>query len=149
MSKDEKPLEVPWTQPNGVYATYDLHCHCGAIKYKMKLSPPLYLEQTEGKEQCQAVECNCSFCERNGYWAAHPLAKDVEFTQGLDDRMDYYTGPKKNPHWLCRYCGSALGTDLTWLMDNVFKSDHRYTINVGKCRSPRCYDSNRIYRYGC
>jgi hypothetical protein len=131
MSTGNLPSEVPWTQPNGIYATYDLHCHCGAIKYKMKLSPPLYAEQTEGQEQCVAVECNCSMCERNGYWGVHPLAKDVEFTQGLEDRTNYYFAAKKSPVWLCRHCGSVLGTDLTFLMEEVFKTENRCTINVG------------------
>ena len=134
MSQDQqpssKPPEVPWTQPNGIYATYDLHCHCGAIKYKMKLSPPLYKEETEGKEQCIPVECNCSYCERNGYIAVHPLANDVEFTQGLEDRVSYYTGAKKCPHWFCRKCGSVVGTDLTCLMENVFGMENRTTINA-------------------
>ena len=132
-SHEQQPAqtpEVPWTQPNGIYGHYDLHCHCGAIKYKMKLSPPLYKEETEDKEQCIPVECNCSYCERNGYIGVHPLAKDVEFTQGLEDRVSYYTAMKKNPHWFCRKCGSVVGTDLTWLMKEVFGMENRMTINV-------------------
>ena len=31
----------------------------------------------------------------------------------------------------CRKCGSVLGIDITWLMENVFKLEPRYTINVG------------------
>ena len=117
MSSDQQqapspPQEVPWSQPNGIYATYDLHCHCGAIRYTMKISPPLYAEHTEGKEQCVAVECNCSYCERNGIIAVHPLANDVEFTQGLEDRAKYYTGMKKNPHWLiCSHIGHKTTND--------------------------------------
>lgn len=63
----------------------------------MKISPPLYEEQTEGKEQCVAVDCNCSHCERKAMISVHPLAKDVEFTQGLVDRVEYYSGMQKNP----------------------------------------------------
>ena len=122
--------EPPWTKPNGIFATYDLHCHCGAIRYTMKLSPPLYAEQTEGKERCVAVECHCSSCQRHGYIAAHPLASDVEFTQGLEDRAMYYTAAKKNPHWFCRKCGCVVATDLTWLMQEVFHDESRFTINV-------------------
>jgi len=39
-------------------------------------------------------------------------------------------GSKKNPHWFCKLCGSTLGTDLTWLMENVFHDEPRYTINL-------------------
>lgn len=80
--KTNAPPEFPWTQPNGIYGHYQLHCHCGAIKYTMKLSPPLYQEESQGKAQCVGVECECSFCERNGYTAVHPLAEDVEFNTG-------------------------------------------------------------------
>ena len=128
--KSSKPPDFPWTQPNGVYATYDLHCHCGAVRYKMKLSPPLYAEQTEGKEQCVAVECGCSHCERNGYLAVHPIAKDVEFTQGQDDIQKYYSAVKKNPHWFCKHCGNVVCTDLTYLMTEVLGMENRLTINV-------------------
>lgn len=38
---------------------------------------------------------------------------------------------KKNPHWMCKKCGCFLGTDLTWIMSNVFKGEPRSTINVG------------------
>lgn len=133
MSTDQektKGPEVPWTQSNGIYADYNLHCHCGAICFNMRLSPPLYKEQTEGKEQCIPVECDCSHCERTGLIAIHPLAKDVKFTQGLEDLVEYYSGAKKNPHWFCNKCGSTLGTDLTWLMKEVFRAENRYTINV-------------------
>lgn len=124
------PPELPWTQPNGVSQKYDLHCHCGAIRLSMKLSPPLYEEQTQGKEQCVAVECNCSHCERHGYWAVHPLQKDVEWIQGLEHRGEYRMGNKVCPHYFCKLCGCVLATDLTFLMENILKMENRYTINV-------------------
>ena len=74
----------------------------------MKLSPPLYVEETEGKERCVPVECHCSYCERNGYIGAHPLAKDVEFTHGKDHMVKYLTGAKKCPHYFCGKCGCVL-----------------------------------------
>ena len=89
------------------------------------------LEQAEGKEQCCGRSNATAPCARGtATGAVHPLAKDVEFTQGLDDRIAYYTAAKKNPHWLCRHCGSVLVTDLTWLMENMFEMEPRYTVNV-------------------
>jgi hypothetical protein len=67
-----------------------------------RVSSPLFQEQTEGKEQCIAVECNCCYCEQNATIPVQPMAKDADFTQGLEGRMQYYTGIKKNPHWFCR-----------------------------------------------
>ncbi|WPG98595.1 Hypothetical protein R9X50_00138800 [Acrodontium crateriforme] len=124
------PPEVPWTQPNGISAAYDLHCHCGAVRLSMNISPPLYEEDTQGKEQCVAVECDCSHCERHGFWAVHPLQKDVEWTRGLEHRGEYLMGSKKCPHYFCKLCGSVLATDLTFLMENVFKMENRYSINI-------------------
>lgn len=37
---------------------------------------------------------------------------------------------KKNPHWFCKLCGSTLGSDLGWLMENVFHDEPRNTINL-------------------
>lgn len=128
-AQSEVPSEIPWTEPNGIYATYDLHCHCGAVKYKMKISPPLYVEQTEGKAQCRPVDCDCSFCARNGLLNVHPLAEDVEFTQGLQDRKEYFYASKTFPIWLCRHCGSVLGSDISPLMQSMGMED-RYTVNV-------------------
>ena len=129
MADSETPSEIPWTEPNGIYATYDLHCHCGAVKYTMKLSPPLYVEQTEGKAQCRPVDCNCSFCARQGLLNVHPLAKDVEFTQGQDDIKEYFYASKTFPIWICRHCGSVLGSSLKKLMDQLGMED-RNTVNV-------------------
>lgn len=95
----------------------------------MTLSPPIYIEDTQGKEQAVAVECDCSHCERKGLICLHPLAKDVEFTQGLEDRKEYLCASKKNPHWFCGKCGSTLGTDISGLMREL-GVEERYSINV-------------------
>lgn len=47
------------------------------------------------------------------------------------------TGSKKNPHWFCSLCGSALGTDLTWLMENVFHGEPRCSINLRMLKDVR------------
>jgi hypothetical protein len=60
-----------------------MQCHCAAIQYTIKLSPPLLESESEGKGIYTALECDCSHCERKGIIACHPLLKDVEFTDGL------------------------------------------------------------------
>jgi hypothetical protein len=127
-------LQVPWSDPNGISASYDLHCHCGAVKYTITLSPPLYKEQAEGKEQWTAIDCNCSHCERVGAINVHPLAKDVKFTQGWENVVEYRSGAKKNPHLNCKFCGCFLGTDLSVIMEEM-GLEHRMVINVRlRCR---------------
>ena len=76
------PPEPPWPQETGVWASYALHCHCGAIRYNMKLSPPIFESEAEGKGVYPVMSCNCSYCERVGYLTVHPLVENVEFTQG-------------------------------------------------------------------
>ena len=75
--------KVPWPPSTDVSATYAMTCHCGAIQWNMTLSPPLLASQAQGGDIYTAVECDCTHCERKGQISCHPLAKDVEFTQGL------------------------------------------------------------------
>ena len=138
-NKPPTPPSPPWTTPNGIAATYPLNCHCGAIRLTMTLSPPLYPSQTEGKEQCVAVSCTCSHCARHGAISVHPLAKDVAFTQGLEERGEYLCGMKRNPHWFCKKCGCFVGTDLGWLMESVFGMENRCTINVSTWALLHCF----------
>jgi hypothetical protein len=43
----------------------------------------------------------------------------------------YLTARRKNPHWFCKNCGSTLGTDLAWLMENIMVNEEpRVTINL-------------------
>lgn len=50
----------------------------------------------------------------------------------------YLTGRRKNPHWFCKNCGSTLGTDLTWLMENVLGDEEpRVTVNLRMLRDVR------------
>lgn len=76
----------PWPPESGNWAYYALHCHCGAIRYKMKISPPLLASQNPSPSSDPvyvAKNCQCSHCMRNGVIAIHPKAVNVEFTQGL------------------------------------------------------------------
>jgi hypothetical protein len=36
----------------------------------------------------------------------------------------YLTARRKNPHWFCKNCGSTLGTDLAWLMENILVNEN-------------------------
>ncbi|USW49437.1 Putative Mss4-like superfamily protein [Septoria linicola] len=82
MPDQELPSKPPWPEETGIWATYPMHCHCGAIRYNMKISPPLFEEQAEGKGVYPVTSCNCSYCERTGYLTVHPRAENVTFTRG-------------------------------------------------------------------
>lgn len=117
----------PWTAPNGTYQTYDANCHCGAVRYKLALSPPL--EPTaESPETHKVMECNCSICSRNGYLLIYPFVKDVTWTQGKEDIGEYFMGSKTMSHWFCKKCGSSLGVDLSSLPTG--QAEPRQALNV-------------------
>ncbi|KAK5737685.1 hypothetical protein LTR17_006547 [Elasticomyces elasticus] len=128
------PNLVPWAPPNGNYGHYALHCHCGAIRWNMKLSPPLYAEELtpEHRERYTVSECMCSYCIRNGVLAVHPFVKDVEWTRGLEHRVLYLTAAKENPLWICGKCHCLLGADLTTLFTTfgVPEDQQRCTMNM-------------------
>ncbi len=52
---------------------YEANCHCGTIKYAIKL-PPL--------ESMEIMSCNCSICTKNGYLNVYPKRKDIVFEEG-------------------------------------------------------------------
>ncbi|CAK1361148.1 hypothetical protein CB0940_03452 [Cercospora beticola] len=123
------PPEPPWPQETGIWGSYALHCHCGAIRYNMKLSPPIFESEAEGKGVYPVMSCNCSYCERVGYLTVHPLVENVEFTQGLEHRAEYLTSGQTAPLWFCKKCGSALGADIRGLMEKM-GAPLRYGLNV-------------------
>jgi hypothetical protein len=92
------PPSVPYPPSTGVFAIYPMQCHCAAIQYTIKLSPPLLESESEGKGIYTALECDCTHCERKGIIACHPLLKDVEFTKGLvSSHRDSYSSMLGQP----------------------------------------------------
>ena len=81
---------------------YEANCHCGAIKYKVKI-PSL--------ETQQVTNCNCSICCKNGYLNVYPKRTDVVFHSGEDHMKGYLFGEKKCMHKFCPTCGSSLFVD--------------------------------------
>ena len=69
----------------------------------------------------------------------HPLKKNVEFTQGLEDMANHQSAGGKNPHTHCSKCGCFLTTDLTYMMSNVFKDESRMCINVSSLSLNRSF----------
>ncbi|RMY60178.1 hypothetical protein D0865_01678 [Hortaea werneckii] len=76
--------DFPWPQATEEEATYDLHCHCGTIRYTITISPPLYAEHSAKGDQYPAVECACSWCQRNGEICVHPLSKNLRMLKDFD-----------------------------------------------------------------
>lgn len=128
-SQPQLPSEPPWPKETGIWATYSLHCHCGAVRYTMSMSPPLFHSQAEGKGIWTVSECNCSWCERNGLQTVHPLAENVTWTRGEGELSRYQMGAKNVTHLFCRRCGSVVGSDAREMFRKGVKPE-RMAINV-------------------
>lgn len=87
------------SQDNGNYGTYTANCHCGHLRYEVKLSPPI-------PEQA-IVSCNCSICSRNGYLLAYAPRKNVRFLRGGNDVAKYSFNRHLAKHAFCPKCGSS------------------------------------------
>jgi hypothetical protein len=99
--KPARPPAVP--AQTGEFETLNGNCHCGAVRFAIKISPPL--------KGYPVVSCNCSICLRNGYLLVYPYREDVTFTQGEDALKTYSFGQRRNLHKFCTGCGSSVMFD--------------------------------------
>ncbi|KAF2170753.1 hypothetical protein M409DRAFT_18725 [Zasmidium cellare ATCC 36951] len=130
MSSSDAPAEAPFPlEETGAWGHYDLHCHCGAVRYTMKMSPPLFEEESQGKGVWKVNECDCSWCERNGSLAVHPLEENVTWTRGVEHLSKYSFGNKNVEHLFCSKCGSFVGSD-SGAMFKKMGSAPRTVVNV-------------------
>ncbi|KAF2835203.1 hypothetical protein M501DRAFT_923307, partial [Patellaria atrata CBS 101060] len=53
---------------------YDANCNCGALQFRVKLSPAL------GDQK--VTTCNCSICLKNGYLFLYSPNETIEVVKG-------------------------------------------------------------------
>lgn len=75
---------LPWPQPTSASASYSLQCHCAAIQFTIKLSPPLLESEAKGEGVYTAIECDCTHCETKGIVACHPKVGDLKWEKGRE-----------------------------------------------------------------
>lgn len=102
MSENSGPPPLPAFDPTNM-ETYTAGCHCGTVSYTVTLSPRL-------PEQ-KVVSCNCSICQRNGYYLVYPSREQMKVDTGEDALKSYTFGPKKSLHMFCGQCGSSVFFD--------------------------------------
>lgn len=83
------PTSFPWPQPTSASASYSLQCHCAAIQFSIKLSPPLLESEAQGEGVYTAIECDCTHCETKGILACHPKVGDLKWEAGREVRLDF------------------------------------------------------------
>src|SRR3954452_24544128 len=80
-------------------------CHCGAVRYTVKLD-------TAG----DAIECNCSMCGRVGSLLMFTTPDNFVLDKGDDNLTDYLFNKHVIHHLFCKTCGIksfARGKDKT------------------------------------
>lgn len=70
-------------------------CHCGAVKFTVKLTNGLHT----------ARRCNCSFCRMRGAVAVSADPGGIEITQGEDKLTLYQFNTGTAEHYFCSVCG--------------------------------------------
>lgn len=94
-------------------STHSGNCHCGAIRFRFTISPPLH--------EYPVICCNCSICARNGALLVYPNREDFVLErptaekQGVEGGWDkdgevlggYSFGDAKVSHRFCKKCGCS------------------------------------------
>jgi len=99
-------------------STYEGSCHCGQVRFTVKVSPPV--------EDGLVTSCNCSICTTNGYLMVYPLETNITWHSGFDSMTTYTFGKQKIAHSFCPTCGTSIGGKST---DPTFYSENR-AVNV-------------------
>ena len=68
-------------------------CKCGAVAFEAKGEP--------GK----LMECNCSICRRNRFWAGIANPDAFKLVSGESELTKYLFGSKQGQHFFCKHCG--------------------------------------------
>ena len=68
-------------------------CHCGAIRFEV------FSDFTE------AIECNCSMCNKKGYLHLIVPAERFQLLKGENELSIYRFGSGLARHYFCRHCG--------------------------------------------
>lgn len=68
-------------------------CHCGAVRFEAKA------------DLSQAMECNCSHCEKKGFILTFTPRANFTLTKGEGVTGEYLFNKKAISHRFCKTCG--------------------------------------------
>ena len=75
--------------------TYVASCHCGLVKFKVRLTD----------EFDTIRRCSCSYCRMRGAIAVTANLDGIEFVQGQDKLTLYQFNTNAAKHYFCSACG--------------------------------------------
>ncbi len=70
-------------------------CHCGAVRFRVKLTDGLHT----------ARRCSCSYCRMRGAVAVSAELGDIEILEGEDALSLYQFNTNTAKHYFCSKCG--------------------------------------------
>lgn len=76
-------------------AEIDGACHCGTVKFHVRLSDGLHT----------ARRCNCSYCRMRGAVAVSANLSDIQILAGQDALTLYQFNTMEAKHYFCSKCG--------------------------------------------
>lgn len=68
-------------------------CHCGAVRYEVEI------------DFDEAIECNCSYCEKAGMLLAFAPEAALDLRQGEERLTEYRFNKHVIAHLFCSTCG--------------------------------------------
>lgn len=68
-------------------------CHCGAVRFEAEADP------------AQAIECNCSHCEKKGFILTFTPRDSFRLVSGDSALGEYRFNKKAVAHVFCKICG--------------------------------------------
>jgi len=95
---------------------YPGSCHCGDVQYQVKLKFPS--KQDDQAESVRIYKCNCSTCQKMGYFHLRPINPTEHYillSPNPKDLGDYRCFEKKHGWYFCKKCGvRVLGLGGSW-----------------------------------
>jgi hypothetical protein len=75
------------------FTTYQGGCHCGAVRFAVKV------------DKHEAIDCNCSICQKKGFLHLIVPPEQFELLQGADALNTYTFNTGIAKHHFCSICG--------------------------------------------
>ncbi len=69
-------------------------CHCGKVRYEVEIDLT-----------APAIECNCSYCEKQGLILSFVPGEKLTITEGKEYLTEYHFNTGKIAHQFCKFCG--------------------------------------------
>ncbi|KAF2472714.1 uncharacterized protein BDR25DRAFT_11134 [Lindgomyces ingoldianus] len=89
---------------------YHGSCHCGSIKYQIRLTfPPSLTDKDPAAKTIRIYKCNCSTCQKMGYFHLRPINASDDFIltspSTIEELGDYRCFDRKVGWYFCKTCG--------------------------------------------